>query len=205
MTEICITKAYSTQMMLGGMIGPMIAEAAMTGTGRRPGVAVLFHGGNEHAAKNRRVSSGGTAQTSQHDVGRDTHLSQTAAPVPHADVRKTDQSLGDAAHIHEFPGQHEQRDGQQRKLIHTADEFLRQILQEKKFVGDNEIAYPTGRQSECDRNAYQHQSEKYGDKTICEHGSLPKAIGVGGSRHQTAPISRSGPRPNAPALQTKSV
>ena len=30
MTEICITKAYSTQMMLGGMIGPMIAEAAMT-------------------------------------------------------------------------------------------------------------------------------------------------------------------------------
>ena len=76
-------------------------------------------------------------------------------------VRHCDEPLGHTACIHHLTGKDEQRYGQKRELVDSADELLRDDVQECPLLGQNEPKYRCCGQGNRDRNTDHHEEKKY--------------------------------------------
>ena len=81
-------------------------------------VAGALHRGNEEGAGSRRVRHRRSRHPGHDHVGHDGHMAEPAADPSNQRLRQVDQSLRDAAAVHELAGQKEKRDGQQHERVH---------------------------------------------------------------------------------------
>ena len=96
---------YRTKGMDGGMIGPMVEAEAVTAAAKlgakpRPG-----HGRNQHGPGAGGVGHGRTAHAGHDHIGHHHHVAKPPGEVAHQRISQPDQSVRDAAGVHEGTGQ----------------------------------------------------------------------------------------------------
>ena len=85
-------------------------------------------------------------------------------------LRKTDQTLGQAAAVHQFAGKNEQRNRQQRKTVGRIGRALRE--NHDRYIGDEEHAQCRQANRERNRYAYGEQPEKQAKHGDRNHGRV---------------------------------
>ena len=150
-------------MMLGGMMPPMGRRDGGQGGGEGGFVTGPLHGRDDERADDRRVSHGGAVHAGEDHAHQDVDLGQAAARPPHHLAGQIDQPVGDVAVVHQFAGQQEEGDGDQRRmgdrLVHlVGDRGQRQL------TGEDDVDGRRDHHDETDRRAEQNEEEQKYEK-----------------------------------------
>jgi hypothetical protein len=101
----------------GGMIGPIVAEAAV--------IAFLLHRPDLERTDAAGIGDGGAGHSGKDDAGEDVGMAQAAADPADACGCKGEDAVGDAGRVHYVAHQDEQRRGEQRKRVRRLGDLLR--------------------------------------------------------------------------------
>ena len=127
------------------------------GGGEVPVIATLDHLGHHHMAHHRDLRVGRANDGGHEHVGDKVDVGQPAAQRPDKDAGKFDQTLGDAALVHQLAHQHEERDRQQPVFLQPAIQLLR-IGQEQHVVAAGpDVDHRGDRQHQRDGHAGKQQ------------------------------------------------
>ena len=149
----------------GGMICASVPEAVMTPVAMRPVVAVAQHDGQRdqaHRDHRRRDHAGGRRQQR---ADEDHRQGQAAAHRAEHLADGFQQILGHAAALEDDAHEREERDRQQRVVLHDAEYPQRQGLEQRRpeqagLHADEAESQAGGRQAEGDRKAGEQEDKQ---------------------------------------------
>ena len=87
-------------------------------------VALPLHGREQEGPQDRHIGRGGARNAREEDLSHHGDVGQPAPEVAHQGQRQGHQAARDAPGLHQRPGQEEQGDGQEHKIIDAGDEPL---------------------------------------------------------------------------------
>ena len=133
-------------------------------------VALLLHHGDHDAAHRRHVGDRRAGHSPEQRAGDHVRHAQPAAHVADGAFREIDDLLRDAAVKHQFAGEDEERDGQEREDVHPRNHPLEHHRDRDALERDGRDAGQAD--GESDRDAQdQEQSEAAGQDHQCHDGS----------------------------------
>lgn len=100
-------------------------------------VAFLLHGGDQDGTQSRGIGHRGAGNTAKDHGSHDVHFAQTAADGPQQLHAEVDDALGDAAGVHQFASQHEQRHSDHQLTVGTVPHALRQHGNKGRCIDQN--------------------------------------------------------------------
>ena len=141
--------------------------------GEQARIAVLDHLRDHHRADRGGVGDRRAGDAAEHGRGQDVDQRQPAADEADEHLGQVDDALGHAAFGHDGAGENEERDGQQREVVHAVgrlehDGFERQAHPDRGEDGGE--AQRIG-----DRHAEQAQHGEAADENEDIHGDRPIA------------------------------
>jgi hypothetical protein len=145
-----------TRGMLGGMIGPIVAAAALT--------PALKAGG---------VGDGRAGHAGHNHVRDDVHMPQAAADMTDQVLAELKQPAGHAAGIHQVAGKDEKRDRQQGEAGRAGIHPGRHHDQMLRFSEDDEKQGRRQTHRDGDRHANHHQNYQHGEYRKGHHKGVP--------------------------------
>ena len=116
-TDTCTMTAYTTMITDGGMIGPMIADAALTAAENAGSNPSLRHGLDLDHAQAGGVGLRHTAHAGEDHACQHVDVREAAADVPDQRGGEIEDAIGNTGAIEQMTGQHEQRDRDQHETI----------------------------------------------------------------------------------------
>jgi len=129
-------------------------------------VAFLLHGGDQDGTQSRGIGHRGAGNATEDHGSHDVHFAQTAADGPQQLHAEVDDALGDAAGVHQFASQHEQRHGDHQLTVGTVPHALRQHGNKGRCI-DQDVGHTGSADGEGQRDAQrgkedqQHQKDEH--------------------------------------------
>ena len=129
-------------------------------------VAFLLHGGDQDGTQSRGIGHRGAGNTAKDHGSHDVHFAQTAADGAQQLHAEVDDALGDAAGVHQFASQHEQRHSDHQLTVGTVPHALRQHGNKGRCIDQN-VGHTGSADGESQRDAQrgkedqQHQKDEH--------------------------------------------
>ena len=165
-------------------------------------VAALLERGIDHPAHGDDGADGGVRHRAEQFGGRDRRHRERAAHAADDRHDHVDDAPRDAALRHDLAGQHEERNGQQRKIVEAAEHVGLDGVG-RNVAGDGQHRDDRGHeQDEKDRKAEDEHDDRQTEKDEIAHRRrlLMRSAGVAGiAGRRAASARRAGPRPTAPS------
>ena len=186
------------------MIGPSVADAAVTPTANSVGVAVVLHRLDLDGAETGGVGDRRPRHAGEDHRADDVDVAEAALHPADERNREAVDATGHAGDVHQIAGQDEERHRQQRKALDAGDHALRQ-RDVGRDAGDEDVeqrraspstARPAGRASSVARKTPISSSMASRLRAVEGAGALE-------DRNSRGASSRSRPGPSAANISTK--
>ena len=110
--------------ILGGMMGPMVDEAAVTGGAEFPVVPFVGHGLDFDGSQTAGVGDGRSGHAGEDNAGNDIGMAQAPGNETDQGRGEAEKAVGDTAGIHQITGQNEEGHRQKSELVDSGDHAL---------------------------------------------------------------------------------
>ena len=136
------------------------------------GIAVLLHRRDDDRAGAGEVRGRRPDHAAEEHAGQHVHLGEPPAQPADERPRELEQPGGDAARVHQPPGQHEERQGDEHEPVHARQHRLGQG--ERPRAGEEEAEDHGGR----DRDQHRHPEHQQGAEDDDRRGGADHAGGL---------------------------